>query len=113
MDWLRKRLTNMAQGTQFAIGGIIVWLLAAVILFGLYGCATFDTPAESFDWYRERAPAKIKYTVIYIAPELVAGACDGARACTIHSQRIIFLPEGAPAWYLDHELRHQNGENHS
>ncbi len=81
----------------------------AILLLLLQGCAT-----EQFDWRHEREPAKRPYAVVYIAPELVPTACGiPARACTVHSQRIIYLPEGAPAWYLEHERRHERGENHS
>lgn len=88
-----------------------------VLLF-LTGCAVFDAPQEEFHWYRERPPATKPYARMYAAPEDVGPICrtlggDGTeRACTRHSLELIVLPIGAPAWYLEHELRHQNGENH-
>lgn len=95
----------------------VAWLAIAVAMW-LSGCAIFDAPAENFDWYRVRPPATKPYARLYLMPEDVGFACkmlggDGLeRGCTSHAKRLIVLPIDSPAWYLAHELRHQDGEDH-
>lgn len=109
MKWLRQKFTNMSQDMQFFIGALIAIPLILFVLSALYGCAAvFDS-----NWHQTEAPSAIPYSIVYIDPKLIPTACGvECLACTIRSQRIIYLPEGAPAWLLAHELRHQNGESH-
>lgn len=88
--------------------------VVCITLAMLGGCSTFsDEPPEGFHWYRTRAASPVPYSVVYIAPELVPVACGtDYHACTIHSQRIIYVPYGAPEWYLTHERKHQEGYDH-
>lgn len=107
------RMPWLTEDQKFAVGATIIFIGAAIVLASLTGCASVFE-AEYFDWRQEREPAGMAYSVVYVDPALVATACGkNVRACTIHSQRIIYLPEGAPVWMLEHERRHEGGENHS
>jgi hypothetical protein len=95
---------------------ILCAVLAVIVLFGLFGCASFD-----YEWQKAN-PAADKTVVVEVSNSdstcrklgAVGAGIERVLGCAQWTETVctVYLEHDAPKWVRDHEAKHCEGWTH-